>query len=696
MRQEIKLIMLVLVLVVGPAVAVSFLAARVLGSWQLVLQKRMEADASRVLERVLESWDHDLSDLRNQACSGVAQSNPVPQLSALTVANPWITGIYMLAPGKGLVYPRREDPAEVSRSPGGEQSEGVVPTMASLAEGRRLLEQGTLDPSARDGLTLRLAGMALRAGDTNQAALWLSQIVARGGTSFSADPLEGFHHDLVALVMMVRLAELQGDGTQALQSGLLLLSRTLARYDKLVPLQRDRLVAWFLDHPTVLTHAPPESAQQWREQKRGRDLDAATREGLVRDLSLLFPSVAPDGWARGRAGGAEFLATGITTADKEPLMLVLGYSESSLLAALNSQAGLTATNSGVRVECLTGNQLASTPVMMKMLPRLSSRPMPPPLDGITVVAYPADPRAFFQNARLQSSLYRWGGFLLLTSIVAGVWLIWRQAASEIRQARERTRFAATVSHDLRTPLASMRMLAESLFMGNIQDEAKKQKFLGAIVKESDRLSRLTDRALYFIRYGQSALRYRFTEGDLWLLVGNVVEVFAVGCHAEVVARSGSGEETPTPGHVQIVLDRSVDIPPVQFDGGALEQVIFNLLDNAVKYSDPEKGILIEVALRRLQVPAWLMAERLRWWRSRLVKPHVVLSIRDHGYGMGAADIRRIMKPYARGRWGVSRNTKGIGLGLALCHHVVVAHGGRIEVESTPGEGSTFKIIMPVG
>jgi signal transduction histidine kinase len=213
-------------------------------------------------------------------------------------------------------------------------------------------------------------------------------------------------------------------------------------------------------------------------------------------------------------------------------------------------------------------------------------------------------------------------------------------------------------------------------MGNVTDEGKRKKFLGAIIKESDRLSRLTDRALYFIRYGQGALRYQFTEGDLGGVVKEVVESFAVGVGGQV-AVAGAGSRVSEDEKAQIVLGIKIapDLPPVRFDVGAMEQVLYNLLDNALKYSRKEEAVQIRV---ELVVEAG----------------HVVLSVQDQGVGMSPDEVRRILKPYVRGRNAGRQNARGIGLGLALCQHVVQAHGGRIQIHSEPGKGSKFCILLP--
>ena len=679
MRQEIKLIILVFVLVVGPAVAVSFLAARVLGSWQIVLQKRMESDAARMLDQVVQVWDKEMAEVKARIPEEPAGHATAAALAELTLIHPWISAVFIFQPGVGLIYPP-VDPA------------GAVADESPL--------HGSPEASI-----LRQAGAALVSGNTNQALIILQQMAQRDPASAAQDPDEGFYYDLIALRMTSEILGASADQTQQE-----LLRRYLVRYETLAPLQREALTAWIENRIDAFRNSPPLLMAEWRERQRGRALTPDERGELAQDLALLYPLSPPGGWSRGKAGGRDMLVTGLRPAGRTASRsLALQLDESALIRFVNALSIRVTTNSGIRVEAGVGEGGKPLPEEVPEMPRLASRHFPFPLETFVLAAYPADSRAFFLNARLQSSLYRWGGLLLLISIGAGVWLVWRQAAVEIRQARERSNFAASVSHDLRTPLASMRMLAESLYMGKVGDEAKKLKFLGAIIKESDRLSRLTDRALYFVRYGQNALRYRFTEGDLGVLVRNAVEVFAVGVGAEVheqipadkpqTSDGGRGEQNDAKGDhssIMVILQVSPDVPPVRFDGGAMEQVVFNLLDNAVKYSDRAKGTLIEVSLHVKASSTWLGVRGCWNWRVKRPPSEVVLSVRDNGVGMTDDDRRRILKPYTRGSKADTRNARGVGLGLAVCYHVVRAHQGRIEIESLPGEGSLFSVVVPAG
>ena len=659
MKREIKLILLVFALVVGPAVALSIVAARVLGSWQVVLQKRMETDAAQLLAQAMQGWEQERAGIRQQAAESGLQAG---HIAALTLAHPWVEGIFVFQSGRGLIYP----PAE------GADATYVPPALH--------LETGLPSPA--------------------------------GGTSGEArDPDEGFFPDLIALKSQAESALTRGDQDKARALRDQALRLVLDRYDTLAPLQREIMVEWIetsgkkisCQVAGLLRNSPSVSSlttqqlnnsatdlprdAEWRERMRGRRLSADQRAEWGRELERLAPAVRDDNWIRARFSGQELLVCALAGKTFPGALLALSMRELRLVAWLEWGCRPLSRDTGIEVRVLPGP--SGLPPLC-----LASMPFQPPLESLMLVATPADPHAFLANARLQSRLYRWGGGLLLVVVLAGAWLIWREAASEIRQARQRSAFAAVVSHDLRTPLSSMRMLAESLQMGGGEDAAKRQKFLGAIVRESDRLSRLTDRALYFIRYGQGALRYRLTEGDIGVLVRETVEAFAGGAGLAIqdarCVMQDSGYQMPDAGcSIQhpascIRVDIAPTLPPVRFDSGAMEQVVFNLLDNAVKYSGQGNPVRIEVALQARPVR--------RWGANRHA---VVLSVRDHGVGMTREEARRVVKPYVRGRGGEASNAGGIGLGLSLCREVASAHGGRLEIESEPGQGSTFKIILPV-
>jgi signal transduction histidine kinase len=632
--------------------------------------------------------------------------------STYTASNAWSSGVFVFGRGQGLIYPVGEDTNTVfdgrenrvsfPRAPLN-QGGGLLSTtnpMVAIREYRQMLEQSDLTDEGDCRVRLRLAQAYRQAGQWEEARKTLRQVVESGaGQAIHhavRDPEDGFYYDIVALKVLAELNEKTGDLQGSEKAELELWRRVLDRYDDMAPFQRQLAtvqVETMLEKSRKGGRSPEWAGARlsmWRERKRGRNLSRDLRQRLEQEFSRLASSgqVSDEGWTVVRVGTNEY---GVTLAGPPgSLFYAVQINHEQLMAALTQSAAVAGGDAGLTIEVLGARDAVVSPG-----PLLAERRLASPLDRVTLVAYPADSQAFLANVRLQTRLYGWGGFVLIISGVVGGWLMWREAVREIRAARERSDFAAAVSHDLRTPLSSMRMLAESLYLGRIEDESKRKRFLQTILKESDRLSRLTDRALYFIRFGQGALRYRMTEGDLGGVVKDVVETFATGIEGEVreagtgqkvdeasrlVGRREEASQESEVGEVpdaeqrwRIDLRISSDLPAVRFDAGAMEQVVFNLLDNAVKYSRDNR--LIEVSIG-----------------EETSRRHIRVAVKDYGLGIDQKDLKRIFKAYQRG--GSSKNAAGLGLGLALCHDVVKAHRGTIEVDSQPGCGSTFTVVLP--
>ncbi|NQU41468.1 MAG: HAMP domain-containing histidine kinase [Lentisphaerae bacterium] len=312
------------------------------------------------------------------------------------------------------------------------------------------------------------------------------------------------------------------------------------------------------------------------------------------------------------------------------------------------------------------------------LPVLASRYMMSPLQRIEILVQAAPGVEIRRVATAKTRLYGWGVTLVAVWVLIGIAVVLRQTVVEIHQARQRGEFLLGVSHDLRTPLASMRMLAESLAHGNVR-EKEQPRFLETIVSECDRLSRLIERVLYLVRYGQGALVY---------------------CHREIdmgeVAQRAVTELKAYAGSLQLRVDP--DLPHVQGDRAALDQVVLNLLDNAVKYGQKEAPSesaasgsppagRVEVTVEPIERARWPWSRRTRWVRLR---------VRDFGMGIEKSEQRKIFRRFYRSARAHDRNVSGVGLGLALCRHVVHSHGGWIEVESEIGQGTTFGLYLKVG
>ena len=250
--------------------------------------------------------------------------------------------------------------------------------------------------------------------------------------------------------------------------------------------------------------------------------------------------------------------------------------------------------------------------------------------------------------------------LLALFLVGGVALALRAADRAVKLSKMKSDFVSNVSHELRTPVASIRVFGELLRLGRVEDPGKVREYGEHIEGESRRLTRLIDNILDFSRIESGRKEYRFAEGQVRDLVEAVIRTFEM--------RSAAPE-------VKIRLVAPDDpLPLLRMDADAIAQAFQNLLDNAVKYSGESKEIIVTLAAET---------------------DHVAIVVRDHGIGIARDEQRKIFERFHRVGTGLVHDVKGSGLGLSIVHHIVAAHGGRITVDSAPGEGSTFTMQLPI-
>ncbi len=250
------------------------------------------------------------------------------------------------------------------------------------------------------------------------------------------------------------------------------------------------------------------------------------------------------------------------------------------------------------------------------------------------------------------------GFIDLM-LLAGLGLVWANVRRELRLSRLKSDFVANVSHELKTPLALIRLFAETLELGRVPSEEKARQYHRIINKESRRLTQLINNILDFSRIEAGRKEYRFVRGDVAAVVRDVVEAYRFP-----IEQQGFSLE----------LDLADELPELAMDPEALSQALINLINNALKYSPDEKQI--RIAARR-------DGER------------ILVSVTDAGIGIPHAEQKKIFEKFYRAESSLVHTTKGSGLGLALVRHIVEAHGGEVEVESAPGQGSRFTLVLPL-
>jgi signal transduction histidine kinase len=274
----------------------------------------------------------------------------------------------------------------------------------------------------------------------------------------------------------------------------------------------------------------------------------------------------------------------------------------------------------------------------------------------STLSHGSDP--FEKASRRQITVYVWAGILAVLAIGILSFLTIRYVAGQMKVARMKNEFLSTVSHELKTPVASTRVLLDTLLEGRSDSPEQEREYLELIAKQNLRLSGLIDNFLTFSRMDEKRHTFEFNE----------VEVKDVAIETLEAADQRFEDST-----CKVSVEIDENLPHVVADHDALTTVVLNLLDNAYKYSNGERKIGIHA------------------YRS---DNSVCIAVRDNGIGISARDKKKIMKRFYQVDQSLSRSTEGCGLGLSIVDFIVSAHGGTVEVESEPGVGSTFTIKLP--
>lgn len=284
-------------------------------------------------------------------------------------------------------------------------------------------------------------------------------------------------------------------------------------------------------------------------------------------------------------------------------------------------------------------------------------------------------------AQQQRRQFFFGALIVATTVIGalGVGQLQRNLAAQLRLNEQKSNFVSSVSHELRAPIASVRLLAESLERGKISEPVKQQEYFRFIGQECRRLSALIENVLDFSRIEQGRKQYEFEPTDLAALVEQTVKLMQ-----------------PYAAERGVLLKSEIRCPKseMEVDGRALQQALVNLIDNAIKHSP--KGAVVAVSLacapRRTSVAPV----------SNLSNPDmetgatpVLLSVTDHGSGIPASEHEKIFERFYRLGSELRRETPGVGIGLSIVKHIVEGHGGRVRVESEVGQGSRFTIELPL-
>ncbi len=262
-------------------------------------------------------------------------------------------------------------------------------------------------------------------------------------------------------------------------------------------------------------------------------------------------------------------------------------------------------------------------------------------------------------AGLERSFYFWTIVTLVVVLTFGTVLVVRTIGQEMDVLRLKSDFVASVSHEFKTPLTSMRALLERLQGGKVKDARKMDEYFSLLSRNTDQLNRLVKNLLDFSKIEEGKKEYQFIPTDIAELVSDQIREFSMD-----VQDAG----------IEFRVEADPDIPQISVDRDAVSQAVVNLLDNAVKFSPGKTPVEVRVGKAGEQA---------------------FIEVADQGIGIPQNELEKIFDKFYQGKGVIRQSARGTGLGLTLVKHTVEAHGGTVAVSSRPGTGSTFRLIFPI-
>ncbi len=274
----------------------------------------------------------------------------------------------------------------------------------------------------------------------------------------------------------------------------------------------------------------------------------------------------------------------------------------------------------------------------------------------------ADPQAIERDRAKRSRQF----FFLLAGlaglVITGCYVLFRMIRSELHLVRRKEDFMAAITHELKTPLTGIRMYAEMLREGWTENRGAAERYADRIIDESQRLGHLVGQVLDLTALERGVSAMRAVPGDL----GEAVR--------RAVALMGAKAESHG---VEMTVQVAEDVPEFPFDPRLVDPLVLNLIDNAIKYGSKSEAPRVEVRVQR-------SGER------------VLLQVSDNGPGIDASVRKHLFEPFRRADGELTRDTPGVGIGLALVKRYAEAHRARVTVDSEPGRGTRVRVRFPVG
>jgi signal transduction histidine kinase len=627
-----KLVLLFVAVTLIPAVGLVWLTIELVEKDRSLEKQHAQERVERLADKIVAASHQRLSDLESQLHRlATAEQNAPPEHTVLLIAE---GDRVTAAPAGALVYypilpQTRQPPRGVFAE--GERYEHHQGDSSKAIDWFDTLARND-DPVIRAGALLRLGRNQGKAGQIDAALATFAELEKLGATE-----VEGFHAGMIALEARCGILEKAGRqaelraAAKALRSGLASGTWPLLRsaYDFYMEEAR-RWTGEFSETEADRNARAIAAAFQSMHERWRTDGTAPQRQWLIAEgRPVLLASAGSRERLVALVGGVDFLRDAWTDVNAVQVLLTDGEGRPILGTFPDGsapQAVLTTDASGLPWTLRVTSTSLET--------------------GTSVAA---------GQRRLQLV----GLTMLLLLLGGSAYFALRGVTRELTVARLQSDFVAAVSHEFRTPLASVRHLSDMLAKGRVSDAEQRQHCYDFLSRESERLEKLVEELLDFGRVEAGAYRYRFDRVEATDLVRELVSEF---------------QENVRPKGYRIELSVEMGSALVLADREALSRAIWNLLDNAVKYSPGSDTIWVALALEG---------------------DSAVIRVRDRGLGIALSEQKEIFQKFVRGSNARIEQIKGTGIGLAMVQHIVEAHHGEVGVESHPNQGSTFALRLPI-
>ncbi len=641
-----------------PVMILGWLGRRLLQEDQVLENRRVQARLENAAEGIAAAVDRNLSDLEQQLSALTAVTAVQARIGASKLASDVgedalivlvdQAGLEAYPAGHLLYYPSLPAPSgpEEKVFAAGEAMELQRNDPAGASAVYRELARSS-DAGTRAGALLRLARSLRKSGRPDETLATYSELTALGMVTIRGLPV-----DLLArqarcslLEEMDRVPEMSREARALysdLRNGRWKLTRATFRFHsdearKRFQPDRGPEAGQAKERARLALAEAVESVwDEWQKLRMGEG-DPSGRRGLrvgSKFVSLFWRS-QPDRLSA-LVAGSEFVASR-ALGWVRPLALRQGM---KLMLADTEGGAIAGTAQGP-----WGREVVLNPAETHLPWTLHVASLDPVADVAEIAA----------RRRILLAVFA----VMIAVVLAGGYFLARAITRELEAARLKSDFVAAVSHEFRTPLASMSQIAELFADDRVPEEGQRRQYYGLLLGETRRLKRLVENLLDFARMEGGAKEYRLGRLDAAALVEGTVSEFR-----EEVAPRGYRVElnVQTPGMT------------LRVDGEAVQRALWNLLDNAVKYSPDSRTVWVDVAREQNECR---------------------IAVRDQGLGISAEEQKHVFEKFARAASSKAAGVEGTGIGLSMVDHIVRAHKGRIRVESALRCGSTFTVLLPL-